>query len=230
MGLGDIRFTVLQVVNEVQRKLGLTATSLSANALAVQLVDFVNDVCSDLSDFGNWQETLVSTNVTSVSGQSRYSINTSANIKNIGDIFYFNRTGPVRNVTIQDMRIMTRVTSYGTPTQYTVFGTDSNGNPVLWFRPTPVSANPGIFSVLYYIRAPLYTTSDSSSVIPFPGDVVVHGVHAKALLNESGGSPTDHYRTVYQQYLEGRKEALNRFNGDTGWDVNFTPSMISRRR
>lgn len=232
MGLGDIRFTVLQVVNEVQRKLGLDPTSgLSTNKLSIKLVDFVNDVCSDLSDFGDWNEMVVSSNVTAVSGQSDYGISTSANVKNIGDIFFSDRTGPLRHVTIQDMRIMTRVTSQGTPSQFTILGTDANGNPNIRVRPTPASAENGeFFSILYYIRCPQYTTSDASTVIPFPGQIVVDGVLAAALLDESGGSPTDHYARVYQNYLEGRKEALNRFKGDTGWDINFTPSLVGRRR
>ncbi len=232
MGLGDIRYTVLQVINEVQRKLGLSATStVGTNSQSILLLDLVNDVCSDLSDFGNWQETVVSSNVTAVSGQSDYGIQTSANVKNIGDIFFSTRTGPLRFVTLQDMRIMTRVTSVGTPTQFTVFGTDANGNPNIRVRPTPNANVDGeLFSIVYYIRTPVYTTSDGSSVIPFPGSIVVDGVLAAALLNESGGAPTDHYQRTQQNYLEGRKEALNRFNGDTGWDINFTPSMYGRRR
>lgn len=232
MGLGDIRFTVLEVVNEVQRKLGLSPTAaLSTNQQSILLLDFVNDVCSELSDFGNWQEMLVSSNVTAVSGQVDYSVDTSANIKNLGDIFFSNRTGPMRFVTIQDYRIMTRVTSVGQPTQFTIFGTNSAGNPVFRVRPTPAATQDGeLFSVVYYIRTPQYTTSDASTVIPFPGQIVVDGVLATALLNESGGSPTDHYTRVYQNYIEARKEALNRFNGDTGWDINFTPSLLGRRR
>lgn len=231
MGIGDIRFTVLQIVNEVQRKLGLTETSLTANKLAVQLVDFLNDTCDDLSDFGNWQEMLVSSNVTAVSGQVNYSIQTSANVKNIGDIFFSRRIGPMRNITIKDMRIMTRVTITGTPTQFTVFGTDSNGNPTIRVRPTPSSnENGGLFSILYYVRPPTYTTADTATLVPFPGQIVVDGVLARALLNESGGAITDHYSKTQQDYLMGRKEALNRFNGDTGWEVNFSPSIQGRRR
>lgn len=232
MGLGDIRYTVLQVVQEVFRKLGLTVpSSLSANALTIQMVDFINDVCNDLSDFGNWQETVVSTNVTAVSGQRDYSVVTSANIKNIGDVFFSQRVGPMRNVTTHEMRIMTRVTIVGQPTQFTVFGTDANGNPLLRVRPTPAAAEDGeVFSIVYYVRAPRYGTGDASSVIPFPGEVVANGVLAAALLNESGGAPTDRYTATYQKYLEGRKEALNRFNGDTGYDIEFTPSMQTRWR
>jgi hypothetical protein len=232
MPIGDIRYTVLQVVQEVFRKLGLTQpSSLSTNALSIQMVDFINDTCNDLSDFGNWQETFVSSNVTAVSGQQDYSVVTSANIKNIGQIFFTQRTGPLTYVTVDEMRIMTRVTSVGQPSQFTVYGTDANGNPTLRMRPMPdANSAGGLFSITYYIRAPKYTTSDGAQVIPFPGNLVVLGTLARALLNESGGSPTDHYTRVFQEYLESRKESLNRFNGDTGYEVNFMPSVVSRRR
>lgn len=231
MGIGDIRYTVLQVVNEVQRKLGLTQTSLTANKLSTQMVDFINDVCNDLADFGDWQETLVTANITAVSGQSNYSINTSANVENIKDMFFSLRRGPLRNITVQDMRIMTRVTITGTPSQFTVIGTDSNGNPNIRVRPTPANAEDGyVFSILYYTRAPLYTTSDTNTIIPYPARVVVLGTLARCILNESGGAPDQKYTAIYQDYLTSRKEALNRFNGDTGWDTSFTPSLTQRRR
>ena len=232
MPLTDLRFTVLQVINEVQRKLGLDATTaLATNKLSIQLVDFVNDICNELSDYGNWQEMLVSANITAVSGQSNYSINTSANVKNIADLYFTPRTGPMRNVSIQEMRILTRVTSTGTPSQFSIFGTDANANPNIRVRPTPVAAQDGqLFSVLYYVKAPTYTLSDGAVIIPFPGNVVIDGVYAKATLNENGGAPNDKYNMLQQQYLEGRKEALNRFNSDTGWDVSFSPSIRGRRR
>lgn len=231
MGIGDIRYTVLQVVNEVFRKLGLDAvSSLSSNKLSIQMVDFINDTCNDLSDFGNWQEVLATANVTAVQGQRDYSIATSANIKNIEDIFVSGRGGPLNFITIDKMRIIARSSIMGSPSQYTIFGTDSNGNPNLRMQPIPSSAEAGnVFSVLYYYRAPLYTTSDASTVIPFPSRIVVLGVLARAILNESGNSPTDHYTLTQQEYLQARKEALNRFNGDTGWDISFTPSLGRRR-
>jgi hypothetical protein len=232
MGLGDVRFTVLEVVQEVFRKLGLTQpTSLTANKLSIQMVDYVNDICDDLSDFGNWQEMMVSANVSAVNGQRDYVINTSANVKNIADIYYSTRTGPVSLINIETMRRM--VSANGTPTQYTIFGTDaSTANPVLRFRPTPVSGNGGggYFSVLYFVRAPSYTTSDASTVIPFPGQLVTLGVLAKAYLIESQGAPTDIYKTTYNDYLQARKEAYNRFKGDTGWNISFVPSRQTRRR
>lgn len=232
MGIGDIRYTVLQTVNEVQRKLGLEATgTLGANKLAVEIVDFINDVCDDLSDFGNWQETLVTANITAQSSTMDYTLNTSANVKNIGDIYFTGRRGPMRNLTIEDMRILTRATNIGVPTQYTIFGTDANGNPIIRVRPIPTSAEAGgLFSVLYYIRAPRYTTADAALVIPFPARIVVLGTLARVYLGESGGAPTDKYTLTQNAYLTARKEALNRFNGDTSWNVSFAPSIIGRRR
>lgn len=231
MGIGDIRYTVLEVVNEVQRKLGLNSTaSLSTNKLSIQMVDFINDVCDEISDFGNWQETLVSSNVTAVSGQRDYSINTSANIKNLGDIFFTQKTGPMRNITTHDMRILTRVTIVGQPTQFSVFGTDANGNPLIRVNPIPSQAEDGgLFSIVYYIRCPLYDLSSANEVIPFPGSLVVQGTLAKAILNESEGAPNDRYTAVYKQYLQNTKDALNRFNGDTGYQIDFSPSMRGRR-
>lgn len=233
MPIGDIRYTVLQVVNEVQRKLGLnTTSSTTANKLSTQMIDFINDVCSDLSDFGNWQEVLVSANVSASAGQIDYSITTSANIKNIADIYFTLRTGPLRSINIDQMRLLTRTTSTGMPTQYTIFGTDANGNPNIRVRPTPTSAeSSGQFSILYYIRAPQYVAGTSDAlIIPFPGDLVTQGVLAKCILNESEGAPTERYQIVQQDYLSSRKTSLNRFNGDTGWNVAFTPSLIGRRR
>lgn len=228
MGIGDIRYTVLQTVNEVFRKLGLSAvTSVNDNTLSIQMVDFINDICTELSDYGNWQEMLVSANISARVSVTDYTIPTSGNVKNIGDIYFTQRTGPLRHVTLEDMRILTRVTAVGIPTQYTVFGTDvSSGNPIIRVRPMPVSAQTvgGVFSVLYFQTPPRYTTSDSALVIPFPSRVVVLGVLAKAVLNESEGAMTDRYTKTYQDYLTARKEALNRFNGDSGWSVSFRPS------
>lgn len=233
MGIGDIRYTVLQTVNEVFRKLGLsTVSSTAANKLSIQAVDFINDVCNDLADFGNWQETLVTANITAVSGQRDYSITTSANIENIKDIYFSTRRGPLRNISVDDMRILTRSTITGTPSQFTVFGTDNNGNPLLRMRPTPaVTENGELFSVLYFIRAPLYVAgTDDSTIIPYAARIVVLGTLARVILNESGGSPTDHYQITQQEYISARKEALNRFNGDTGWNTSFVPSLVQRRR
>lgn len=230
MAITDIRYTVLQTVNEVQRKLGLNTTpTLVTNKISIELVDHINDVVSDVSDFGNWMEELVTAKVTAETSVRDYSIKTSAVIKNIGDIYLSTRRGPLRSENIQTMRILTRTTSMGTPSQFCIFGCDSNGNPLIRVRPTPDSSNDGaLFSILYYTKPSLYTTSDASTLIPYPARVVVLGTLASYTLRENGGAPNDQYQAFYAQYLQVRKESLNRFNSDTGWDVSYTPGRVNR--
>lgn len=231
MSIGDIRYTVLQTVNEVQRKLGLNETALDANKVARQLVDFVNDIVSDLSDFGNWMETMTTAKVTAQVSVRDYTINTSAVIKNIGDIYISTQRGPLSSVDVETMRILTRTTAMGTPSQFCIFGTDTNGNPVIRVRPTPDTSDDGaMFSILYYTKPSIYTTADSAVVIPFPARVVVLGVLAAWTLRESGGAPDDKYTMFFNQYQEERRTNLNRFNSNTGWDVSFTPGLSYRRR
>lgn len=228
--LSDIRYTVLQVINEVQRKMALTQTpAINTNSFSLKCLDFINDVVSDLSDCGNWQEVMTTAKVTAVSGQRDYFIQTSAVVKNIGDVYFAPRRGPLRFVSVQDMRILTRTTAIGQPSQCCIFGTDVNGNPNIRMRPTPGATEDGSsFSILYYIKPSLYTTSDTSTLIPFPARVVVLGTLARATLDESAGSESPQYQSYYSDYLDARKEALNRFNFDTGWDVQFAPGRTSR--
>jgi len=229
MSLSDIRYTVLQVVNEVQRKLGLDQTSLTGNKLATQMVDYINDTVDDLSDYGNWQETLTTAFVTAVSGQRNYSIDTSAVIKNIGDVFFTPRRGPLRNINVYDMRILEGSTSFGSPSQFSIYGVDSNGNPSIRVHPTPGASEDGeTFSVLYYTKPSRYTTSDASVIVPFPARVVVLGTLAKYSLGESMGAPTDQYKMYFEEYINARKEAHNRFNFDTNNSLSFKPSTYTR--
>lgn len=230
MSIGDIRFTVLQTVNEVQRKLGLnTTTTLSANKVSVELVDHINDTVADISDFGNWMEQITTCMITAAVSVRDYTITASGVVKNIGDIYLSTRRGPLRSVDIDTMRILTRTTSLGQPSQYCIYGTDSNGNPVLRVRPTPDASQDGsMFSVLYYLKPSLYTTSDAATVIPFPSRVVVLGVLARYTLRESGGAATDLYNMFFNEYLQAKKNAFARFNSATGWDLSFTPGNSNR--
>lgn len=231
MAITDIRYTVLQTVNEVLQKLGLdTVTVLAANKVSKELVAHINDVVSNLSDFGNWMEQLVTANVTAQSSVMDYSIDTSAVIKNIGDIYITGRRGPLNSLDLDTMRIMTATTSYGQPSQFAVFGTDSNGNPLIRVRPIPdQSVNGSIFSILYYVKPSLYTTSDASVLVPFPARVVILGTLAAYTLRESGGAQTDQYTSYYNQYIDARRSNLNRFNGNTGWAVSYSPGRRGRR-
>lgn len=236
MAISELRYTILQVVNEVQRKLGLNqTTNLVANKVAIELVDHINDTIDDLSDFGNWMETLTTAKVTAHTSVRDYIIQASGVVKNIGDIYLSTRRGPLRSVDIDTMRVMTRTTAMGQPSQYCIFGVDaSSGVPIIRVRPTPDVSNDGaIFSILYYTKPSQYMAignADANTVIPFPARVVVLGVLARYTLRESGGAQTEMYQVYQQDYVKARQTALNRFNSDTGWDISFAPGRISRWR
>lgn len=87
-----------------------------------------------------------------------------------------------------------------------------------------------MFSILYYTKPSIYTTADNATVIPFPARVVVLGVLASYTLRQNSGAPNDMYTAFFQQYLGERRESLNRFNSDTGWDVQYSPGRVGRWR
>lgn len=230
MAITDLRMSVLSIVNEVMRKIGLDpVTVLGSNKISIELVDHINDVVDDISDFGNWMEQLATAKVTAHTSVATYSIGVSGVVKSIGDVYLSTRRGPLRSVDIDTMRVMTRTTAMGQPSQYAIFGTDTNGNPSLRVRPTPDTSQEGaVFSVLYYLKPSIYTTGDSATIVPFPSRVVVLGVLAAYTLRESGGAETPMYQMFFNQYLQAKKNAFGRMNGDTGWDVSFTPGNTNR--
>lgn len=229
MAITDLRMSVLSIVNEVQRKLGLDTSALAANKVSKELIDHINDVVDDISDFGNWMEQLATAKVTALTSVATYNISVSGVVKSIGDIYLSSRQGPLVSIDIDTMRILTRSSAIGSPSQYSIFGTDSNGNPSIRVRPTPDSnTNGDVFSILYYKKPSLYTTSDTSTIVPFPSRVVVLGTLAAYTLRESGGAETPLYQMYYNQYLQAKKNAYGRMNGNTGWDVSFTPGNTNR--
>lgn len=236
MALSDVRLTVLQTVNEVQRKLGLNQTStLTSNKVATELVDHINDTVDDLSDFGNWMEVLSTAQVTAQVSVRDYVIQASGVVKNIGDVYLSTRRGPLKSTDIDTMRVLTRTTALGQPSQYCIFGVDaSSGVPIIRVRPTPDISNAGaMFSILYYKKPSQYiatANADANTVIPYPARVVVLGTLARYTLRESGGAQTDMYQVYQSDYIKARQTALNRFNSDTGWDISFSPGIRSRWR
>jgi hypothetical protein len=234
MAITDIRQTALQIINEVRRKLGLrTVSALSDDSQAIVLTDHLNDIVAEISDFGNWQESLVSANTAVQSSVRDYSVNTSAVVKNIRDIYYVTSVSnqEVNLVNTEQMRRYATLENYGQPHSYSIFGTDSNGNPNIRLWPVPASAQSGaVLSILAYTKPPIYTTADGATIVPFPSRLVVQGVLAYALLDEDGGSETNHFASEYSKFQNMLKEAFNRFNSDTGYAKKFVPAFIRNGR
>jgi hypothetical protein len=228
----DLRRTVLEVVNEVQRRVGLNTTStLTATKHATVLLGLLNEVIDDMSDFGNWQEMYAEVVVTAISSTGEYSVNPQSGlVKNIYEVSFNNSVAPLENRDIQDIRRLQRLGSHGTPRQFGIVGVDqSSGNPKIRVHPIPGSNQDELlFNVAIYKKPPLYTTSDTTEEIEFPAATVIQGLYAKALLEENGGEPTPQFQAAFSLYERMKTEALNRYTADTGTDVYFVPNRGRR--
>lgn len=232
MALSDQRMTALEIINEVRRKSKMnTVTTFTQDSDALVKLTYLNDVISEISDYDNWQELLREVTVTAQSSVADYSIPVSAVtvVQNIHEVVWDDQPGEMHMVTLDQIRRLQRTRSFGQPTQWAVKGVDSNGNPYFSVSPTPVSAQADLtFNVLVYEKPTFITTAQTSAVPPFPGKLVVQGLMAKIVLDESDGEPTARYQQVKQVYDDMLYESYNRYNGDSGSTVFFHPARGRR--
>ena len=226
MATADVNFRVIDIINEVQRKLGLnTTTFLDDSKLTTVLLDFLNDVIDEVSDYGDWPHMFREVNVTAVSSVGTYEIAVSSQVKNIYEVHFNTQVAPLEVRTVEDLRRLQKLASFGTPRQFALVDV-SGVNPRIRVYPIPGTPQDGLlFDVAYFKKPSLYTTvtADSTARTGFPSRMLVQGVYAKALLEESGEEPTNQYQIAYAEYQRMRKEALNRFTSDTGTDIYIQP-------
>jgi hypothetical protein len=229
----DLRLSVIEIVNTVQRRMGVTpTTTLNATKHATVLLDLLNQVVDEASDAGDWQELYAETIVSVQSSVGTYTVSTTSNalVKNIYEISFGTDIAPLDVRDIQDMRRLQRLNSFGGPRQFGIVGVDDiTGNPRIRVYPIPVTAQVSSrFNIAYYRKPPIYTLSDINTVPDLPAQLLILGLYAKALLEENGGEPTPQYQMAFQEYERMRSESLNRFNADTGTDMYFTPHSEAR--
>lgn len=238
MSLSDQRMTALEIINEVRRKSKLPpVTALDQDTDSLTKLSYLNDVISEVSDYGNWQETLREINVSVQSSVSDYSIPISAVtvVQNIHEIVYNGpdgvvQTGEMSMVDLDTIRRLDRSRTWGRPTQWSVVGTDVNGNPVFRVAPIPTTAQAsGSYFNICLFEKPIFIVTAGASVIPpFPGKLMVQGLLAKTVLDESDGEPTARYQQVQKVYLDNLDESYNRYNGDSGSTIYFRPAKGRR--
>lgn len=233
MALSDQRMTALEIINEVRRKSKINpVTTLDSDSDSLTKLSYLNDVVSELADYGDWQELLREVTVTVQSSVADYSIPVSAVtvVHHIHEVVYSDRPAEMRMETLDTIRRLNRVRSFGAPTQWGIVGTDSNGNPYFRVSPIPASADADgqTFNVLVYEKPAFIATAQASTVPPFPGKLLVQGLLAKTVLDESDGEPSARYQMVKSVYDKMLEESFNRYNGDSGSTVFFRPARGRR--
>lgn len=228
MALTDTRATILEIINETRRKQGINnaVSSLTADSKTIVMVDFLNDVVTEINDFGLWNETIGTTTIPLIVGQRDYNFSSTFNIKTIKDVFLTSTNASLPFIDQQQMRMLYRQNNSGQPRQWTIFGSDANANPVIRVYPTPDASVSGVsLDIFYQSNSPRFTTSTpTSTVIGFPARMIVQGLLARCILDEEGGSPTNQYqneRLIFESML---KETFNRYKGDVGYARRFIPS------
>lgn len=222
MATSDVRKSLLEIINVVQRRLGVNATdTVGQTAHSIVLLNLLNDVIDECSDAGDWQQMFREVEVTAIASVGTYEIKASAQVKNIYEVVWNGDIAPLEVLDIQDIRRLRRVGSSGTPRQFAIVGM-SAANPLIRVVPVPTTA--ATFDVAFYKKPRIYSTADGGVTPSFPAKVLEQGLYAKALIEESGGDTTKQYEMAYNEYNRMRSEALNRLNADTGTDFYFTPT------
>lgn len=217
------RVTVIGAINEVRKKSKLsTVSTLDQDSDSLVKLNYLNDVVSELSDYGNWQEQYREAIVSVQSSVRDYAVS-GVSVQNIEEVAYSERTAALRFIRLDQMRLLQRTNLTGSPNQWSLKGTNGEGNPVITIDRWPTANETGYFKIPYFIKPEVYTTADASAEIPFPGRVVVQGLLTQIILDESDGEPTNRYVTNLQKYEKMKDESYNRFNGDTGGTVFFRP-------
>lgn len=233
----DTRKSYIQLFNETRRKIGVDEIAMLAqDSLGEAMIDYMNDVICEISDFGDWQEMYREESfafTTSQSSLADYVFNTSADTKNIHEIQFGTQIAPMWLVTLDDIRRLNRVSSFGIPTQWALVGVDNvtTGNPRVRVFPTPVTAQVGLsFNLAYYKKPALITSADTSSIPDFPSRMVAQGLLAYTLRDEERGAQSQQWEQEYAIFQKMVKETYNRFNGDSGSDTYFIPPRGRRGR
>ena len=234
MAITDLRLTTLQVVNAVQERLGVNKTANLYQTKHVRvLVDLLNEVQDELSDFGQWQELYAETTIAVSASLATYAVDPTDDsiVNTIYEVTFASAISPLYVQSIEDIRRLRRLRSRGEPRQFGVVGVDDvTGNPKIEIYPTPGISQDGKPMVIAFYRKPpiLQVSADSATVLPFPGQMLINGLYAKALLEENGGEPTPQFQMAMATYERQKTEALNRFNADTGTDLWFIPGRGQR--
>lgn len=228
MPTNDVYLTVLEVVNETRRKLGVPneVTTLVTDSLDPVMIDFLNDVLTEINDFGLWNEMIDTALTTLINGQEFYSINTSLPVKTIKDIYFQGTNSSLNFITNEQMRLLKRTnTNSNSPTMFTIFGVDSLGNPSIQLYPTPNTSAAGKNINVFFQKLPLhYGTGDASEVLPFYGRLIVQGLFARMILDQSGGAPNDQFSMERATFESMLKETFNRYKADVGYYRRFVPT------
>lgn len=213
------RDTVLGIVQDAAMRMGYSPpATLSANRTALKYTTFLNDVVSEVSDFGDWPQMYEEVTTTVAACANTVEVNASAPVKRVMEVHEGTQISPLVWQDTHQIRLLERLSAQGTPRQVALVNT-SGVNPILRYSPRKTSA--AGFNIAVYTMPRSYVSGDGALTPPFSRSLLVQGLYARALLDENDGVKTTHYDANYLLYRNQLKEEHNRHGADTGGDIQL---------
>lgn len=229
--VSTVKSSVLTIVNKARERLGLSqVTALTQDSGSKTAINYLNQVLSIVSDKASWKDTYRETFVTASTSVFNYKLDVNTPVKNIEEIVFGADIAPLRLVNAETIRRLVRTSSVGEPSQYAIM-LASGATQTFRVYPTPgVAENNKTFFVAYYEKPAILTTSDDNIILPYPEDLLVQGLYAFLLKDESKGGSSAGHKEEMQLFRDTLIETDNRSSSDTGTDPQFRPAFRRHRR
>jgi len=217
--------TVLQIINEVEKKMGFTPSqSLVQRRTTTVYLQLLNEVITIIDNHGDWMERYDEIVTFASAGVLQYEIPVSAPIKRVQEVRFEGRVPKLMITDHSQLRSLISLGNTGQPNQYNVFGTDNNGNPIIRVYPTPNETfNNKKITFVVYNKTPNYTTNDAAMVPPFSANLLIKGLYFKALLEANDGGENPATEQAGREFTLELNEELNKYTNDTDDDIQFNP-------
>lgn len=236
---GAVYFPVIDIVNEVRKLLQYnTVTRLDADKYCDVHLRLLNQIVDEISNYGDWPELYATCTVLAQSSVVDYCLCSAVNpvtdpIQRIYEVAFEGQRQPLYFISLQEFNMQNRGRggSTGQPKMYTIRGTDQYGNPrfSVFSQPGTQQSNQGQgFNITYYQKVGTYDKTTADQVVPWPANMVIVGLYATALVEESGGVQTKESQDAYATFKSLLERSQQRHTTDTDVDTHLVPMYRGR--
>ena len=217
--LNQQRGTVLQVMNDVARRMGFGPfASVSANQTSLTWAGYLNDVLAEVSDYGDWPQLYEEVVASAQGGQGIVEVNASAPVRRVMEVHFGSSRAALNEMDVSQWRQLSRSSALaaGGPRQWALVDT-SGINPRLRVYPTPSTAAASArYNIACYTQPRLYGSADAAAQLPFSRPLLVNGLFARTLTDESTFQMTQQAQAVFTLFRTQLREEYNRNVSDAG--------------
>ena len=240
---GAVYYAVIDIINEVRKLLQYnTVTRLDADKYCDVHLRLLNQIVDEISNYGDWPELYATCTVPVKASVYDYTMASAVNpvtdpVQRVYEVAFENQRQPLYFISIQEFNMLRRGSqgSTGNPRQYTIRGTDQFGNPKISVHMMPGRVDVNNiqrfgqgFNITYYMKVGTYDKTTADNLVPFPANMVIAGLYATALVEESGGAMTKEAQDAYATFKNLMERSQQRHTTDTDVDTRLVPMYRGR--